>query len=200
MREKKNNNHRIILEIISAILAPILVTVVSYYIIKLPPSDIAVFCILSFLALLGIHQAFQLKEIRTRIDGVISLIKLSIDALSHVEEKVLQLPKGKRVVTEDLVSIFASPLHKFFQGTSKAFVEIVLKPSSPEEHEEIKRLIEKANRGEITREEAERLKVLLENEKRKRENTGDVLGAIFIGLLLLFILGLFASFFLSEER
>ena len=200
MREKKNSNQRIILEIISAILAPIVVVVVSHYIINLSPSDTAVFCALSFLFLLGIHQTLQLKEIRTRIDGVTSLIKLSVDALSDVGEKMLQLPKGKRMVTEDLVSIFGLPLHKFFQGTSRAFIDTILKPSSPEEHEEIKRLIEKANRGEITREEAERLKILLEREKRKREKAGDVLGAIILGLLLLFIIGLLASFFLSEER
>lgn len=199
MREKKNRDQRGILEIVLMILAPIVAGVVSHHLGKLPLSDTVVFCALSFLVVLEIHQHFQLREIRNHVDGTVKLISLFIDAFTGIDEKLLQLPKAKRIVAKDLVSVFAQPLHKLFQDASRAFIETILKPSSPEEHEEIRRLMEKANRGIISRKEAERLKTLLEKEKRKRENVGDILGAIIVGLLLLFVLGLLASLFLREE-
>jgi len=58
--------------------------------------------------------------------------------------------------------------------------------------------LEKARRGEIKLEEAEELRKMLEEQKRRKEAAGDALAAAAIGLLIIFILGLIA--WLSRER
>ena len=54
-------------------------------------------------------------------------------------------------------------------------------PISPEEKEN---LIKKMKQGTIRRDEAEKLKRILEEEKREAEKGGDIVTAIAIGLLL----------------
>lgn len=59
-------------------------------------------------------------------------------------------------------------------------------------------LLERARRREINYEEAEELRRLLEEQKKERERAGDTFGAIILGLLILFVLGILGS--LEEKR
>lgn len=200
MKEKKNPSQLKILEIILLlILIPIIVSVLSHYILMFSPSAVAIICLLSFLVVLVVYQQFQLKNVIDQLNATGGIVELFSKTLGGVSEKILQLPQNKRVMGGDLLRVFVLPLNKFFQDVSRAYTKSVLKSSSPKEREEIRRLMKKANRGEITYEEAKRLKRLLEEEKKKYEDAGDTLGAIILGLLLLSILGLLAGLLLKKR-
>lgn len=192
-----------ILEIGLLILVPVIISVVSKYVLAFPTSDTVIFIALAFLIMLTIDLHFRLKDIENRLTATTGLIGLLTEAFESIYNELLQMlqkSQKKRIVTEDIYRVFGQPLNKFILGLGKGFLKTILKSSSPKEHEEIRELLEKANRREITREEAERLKRLLEEEKRKRERAGDTLGALVVGLLLLFLLGLLMSLLLKERK
>ena len=53
------------------------------------------------------------------------------------------------------------------------------------------KLLEKARQKQITCQEVKELKRVLEEQKRKREESGDIGGAILLGWLLLIVLNAF---------
>lgn len=206
MKIKQNSNIKpIVLLLISGFIS-LVIGLFSNYLVQLPVLDTLIICALSFLVVLQISQLNDLRGIRNRLEGIenrlvgiITLSSLFMGAFGGMHEKLMKLPRNKSILTDDLINVFSQPLSGFFKATSEAFIELVLKPSSPVEHEEIRRLIEKANRKEISRAEAERLRSLLETERKRRENAGDNLGALVVGILILLLLGLIASLFTEEE-
>jgi len=203
--EQNSNIQPIVLLLISGLIS-LVIGLVSNYFVQLPIHDTLIFCILSFIVILQISQLNdlrgiknRLKGIENRLEGIITLSSLFIGTFKGIQEKLIQLPRDKSILTGDLINVLSKPLHDLFIDMSQAFIELVLKPSSPEEHEEIRRLMEKANRNEISREEAERLRRLMETERKKRENAGDNLGAFAVGFLICLLLGLMASLFGEEE-
>ncbi len=69
---------------------------------------------------------------------------------------------------------------------------------STEEEKRKKYLMDKARKENITRDEAEELKRLLQKQKEEKEKKGDIVDAILLGLALLFVIWLLAK--MSEER
>jgi len=199
MKKKQNLNIQPITPLIISFLISLVTFIVSNYIIQLPIRDTLIFITLSFVVVLQINQLYELGGIRNRLDGIITLTSLFMKTFEGIQEKLMQLPQDKSILTSDLINILSHPLHDLFKGTSQAFIDLVLKSSSPEEHEEIRILIEKANRNEISRAEAELLRRLLETERKRRENAGDILGALVVGVLICLLLGLIASLFTEEE-
>lgn len=205
MKIKRNNIQPIVLLLISGFIS-LVIGLVSNNLVKLPIRDTLIFCILSFIVILQINQLNDLRGIRNRLEGIenrlegiITLSYLFIGTFKGIQEKLIQLPRDKSILTSDLIDVFSKPLHALFISMSQAFIELVLRPSNPEEHEEIRRLMEKANRNEISRAEAERLRKLMETERKKCENAGDNLGAFAVGFLICLLLGLMASLSGEEE-
>jgi hypothetical protein len=209
VREKNPNQHGILeyaLPLLASVLVGVLIAVVSHYILKFPPFSTATICILLILFVWVIYLNTQMRVLRSDLNratdstqGMGEIISIFIKSLGNTFDRLLQLPEKEKITKESLLNIFGQPFRNFFGDTSDALLKTILK-SSPERHEEIRRLMEKANRREISYEEAERLRELLEEEKKKREEIGDILGVIALGLLLLFILGLLASLLLEKRR
>lgn len=208
MREKENPNQRAIpaIPILISIVVGVLTVVVSNYVLMFPPFDTVTTCILLILLVWVIYFNSQMKTIQSSVNGIKNSIQgmgaitsILISSLRSTFNRLLQLPKEEKLTKESLLDVFGQPFLDFFGDTSDSLLKTVLKSSS-ERHEEIRRLIEEANRGVISCEDAERLRGLLEEEKRDREDEGDILGAIAIGLLLLFILGLLASLLLERRK
>lgn len=206
MKIRQNSNIRSIVILLISGLISLFTGVVSNYLVQLPFRDTLIVCSLSFVVVLQISQLIDLRGIRNRLEGIenrlegiITLSSLFMGTFGCMHEKLMKLPRDKNILTGDLINVFSQPLSGFFKAISEAFIDLVLKPSSPEEHEEIRRLMEKANRREISREEAERLRRLLEADRKRRENAGDNLGALVVGVLILLLLGLIASLFTEEE-
>ena len=103
-----------------------------------------------------------------------------------------EISENKKLIaknSEKLNSIQKS-IDKFEEEYRKQITEIYEKLTSfkytgnPISPEEKKKLIEKFRNGTISKEEAEKLKKILEEEKREAEAAGNLLAAIAIGLLL----------------
>jgi len=103
-----------------------------------------------------------------------------------------EISENKKLIaknSEKLNSIQKS-IDKFEEEYRKQITEIYEKLTSfkytgnPISPEEKKKLIEKFRDGTISKEEAEKLKKILEEEKREAEAAGNLLAAIAIGLLL----------------
>ena len=61
-----------------------------------------------------------------------------------------------------------------------------------------KELLKKFQDNTLTREEAEKLRLIFEQEKEEAEKTGNIVGAIIIGLLLAVLL--YTIYKLSQEE
>ncbi len=187
-----------ILEIIILIFVSVIAGVVSNYFLALPVSDTIIIFALTFLVILAVALYLRLRNIDSRLTGMTRLSELFIDAFGGVQEELLNTQSGT-IKTCDLYRIFGQPLGRLHIGLGKGFLEI-LKSGSPKEHEEISKLLEKANREEITPKEIERLRQLLVEEKKKREQADDILGAIAVGLVILSVLGLLMSLLAGKKR
>ena len=108
-----------------------------------------------------------------------------IDRINEVISATEGTIKGHAARIDNLDNFLSSPgFRKWLAHTYKAAEttkEYTGNPISPEEKQ---RLIEKFENGTITKKETEKLKQILEEEKKEAEATGDSLAAIAIGLLL----------------
>jgi len=85
---------------------------------------------------------------------------------------------------------------------TSAYFELYLthseKSSNPDKENRIRFLLEKARKREITYQEVQELQKLLEEQKKKHEDSEDTVGDILIGLLLLYILNVQDALFKKE--
>lgn len=178
-----------------------------------PPLDVFFAIFLFFFVLLATW--FQLlrselqplrSEVREAVNRLSSdlskltdMTKRVVEVLKTVQYKLLQLPRGKNLVVDDLWSIIA----EVGMLIDHKLIEMAFTSShSDNEKERRKReLLEKARRGELrNRGEAEELRKLLEEQKKEREEAGDVLGAIAINLLIMSVLGIIAYMLTKGEE
>ena len=184
-----------------SILVPIVIGVVLHYLVLLSLPLITVICMLAFLVALVLDVYFRSVSLEARFKNIIGIVKLVVDALMGIRSKLLQLRRDEPITVGSFTDIFDEATSTV-SGTiiDTYFKSLGIKSSNPYYEEGKKReLLEKARRNEITYEEAEELRNLLDGEKRQREQAGDVFGAILVGLLILFIFGVIADL-LSRPR
>ena len=80
----------------------------------------------------------------------------------------------------------------------KEFIQNSKEILNPISFEEKKELLKKFQDNTLTREEAEKLRLIFEQEKEEAEKTGNIVGAIIIGLLLAVLL--YTIYKLSQEE
>jgi len=145
-----------------------------------------------------------------RLSSLLHKIDKRFDALEHrfdvLEERVSRIEVAIReaivpvlvIVTEKSPDISKLALEKF---SKIYFGDPNRKLSNPtrEVEERKKALVLKARLGTLIRSEAIEVKNLLEKQKKQHDASGDVAGAILAGLILVLILGLFASLFGEED-
>jgi uncharacterized membrane protein YhaH (DUF805 family) len=189
--------------IILSIFAPIVSGIILHFILLLPLSFILVICVLVILFPSWFDLYVRLRNLEKRITGMerrsgalVNMVKLIVDALIGVRTKLSQLHRNKALTAGDFTDIFDEAAFAISGGIIDAYFRTLGgELSNPGYEERKKMLLEKAMRREISREEGEELKGLLERQKREREAAGDILGAIMLGLLILFVIGVLAALF-----
>jgi len=127
------------------------------------------------------------KHFDDKFDRKIDAIKKEIS-----ENQMAITQQGEKLDSvEKALKRFEGALDKFQEEFRLLSIEMYQMRGSVERYtgnpislEEKKDLIERMRQGIIRKDEAEKLKKILEEEKREAERGGDVLAAIVIGLLL----------------
>jgi len=159
------------------------------------PFDIILYFLI-FLGVIAVSNLIYLISLERHTIFSLKLFKAVVDSWMLMRVKLLELPKKKKITAQDLVETLVKP-GKAMNGS---LVDVCFKmlEGSPASHHRIKELMAKARKNDITTEDAEELRNLLEEEKKQREKGGDIIGAILFGLLIIFILGVIAGL-LSED-
>jgi hypothetical protein len=119
------------------------------------------------------------------IDGFIELQKVS---------------GSKRVTMAQFTKAFSEAVEKVLGTIKKDYFSTPLKNPGPEQERRKQELLQRAQQRQITYEEGQELQRLLEEQKRQHESIGDIGGAILLGLMILFIIGVLAALFGDRDR
>lgn len=213
---KRNSTHsaagydeRWIWELILFILAPIVSGVVLHILSLLPlPFVIITSMLMAILIALPLLYSrlkrdlwSDLRGLEKRFHEVLRITKMGIDALISMRTRLSKLRREEAITVGVLVDILDEATSAISREVMNAYFKgLGVRLGNPNYEESRKReLLEKALRREINEEEGEELRKLLERQKQEREAAGDLLGAIMLGLLILFIIGVLAALF-GERR
>jgi len=200
-----------VLEIILSIVASVMAGMILHYILSFPPHSIIAICLLIILFAMSFDQHIRIRNlyfhvknleeriniIESHLNAVVSIIKVIIDALMGIRERLSRLPREKTITVGDIADILDEATSTISGKVREAYFKTLTTKSS--NHEDRKReLLERAERREISYEEYRELKMLLEKQKKDCEETGNMIGAIMAGLLILFVMGVLAS--LSSKK
>ncbi len=121
----------------------------------------------------------------------LELTKIFIDTIYKIMYSILENINNKRLdesITWHDAKQFADNLMRSLAMLGQSAFSIYARDiHSTEEEKRKKMLMEKARRKEISLEEAEELKKLIEKEKKEYEKKGDIVNAILLGATLLFV-------------
>jgi|GEM_PF-5872054 len=159
-------------------------------------------CLVILLMLVGLvldYSLFRSKSIRF-LELINSFISSFLKSYSNINDFIRKQNPSTNVTWGDINKLFSYFFGAIMDVSRKSF-NLYLKElhSSPEERRK-KELMEKASKNEITYEEAKELRRLLEKQRKEREEAGDIIGAILIGMALLFVLWLITQLFREEKR
>ncbi len=154
--------------------------------------------VIGFLLFYGIMLAginWELYSIRKSVDSHNRFSIIATDLISKIGEAYLGYIEHKnpnRLLHEVMNKLTSAQgkIVKVLMADTEIKYEL-----SPDE---LKYLLQKYRAGSLTRQEAIRLKELLQAEKEKKEEEGKLADAIFIGLLILGVILLIASL-VSED-
>ena len=119
-------------------------------------------------------------------------INKDLEGLALVFYKLFDILKNKNMLSpNDIFDVFGSEYLQRYSG----------RLSNPDSYKEKRKaeLIRKAQARIITYEEAKELQKLLEEQKRKHESSGDIVGAILSLILLIALLWLISEMFKEKE-
>jgi hypothetical protein len=144
---------------------------------------------------------FDLRDLERRFHEVLRITKMGIDALISMRTSLSKLRREEAITVGVLVDILDGATSAISREVMDAYFKgLGVGLGNPNYEESRKReLLEKALRREINEEEGEELRKLLEKQKQEREAAGDLIGAIMLGLLILFIIGVLAALFGKRE-
>jgi len=152
------------------------------------------------------------KGIDSRIDKVedrIAAVNRDLKAHSLVTKTIvdtfIELRKklsNREVVTIDSMVNAFTEASEGVEGSVKDlyFSEYGKGNPSLDREQRKKELLEKARSRTISYREGQELQKLLDEQKREHETRGDIGGAILLGLLILFLLGVLAALFGGEKK
>lgn len=125
------------------------------------------------------------------MNGILILLNVMVDWVRATREKLL---KAKKPKIGDLINAFDEGASSIAQTIESNYFSM-LKMGNPDSERELRKrkLLAKARQRTISYSEAEELRRLLEEQKRQYEALGNIIGAILVGLLIIFLLGVIAS-------
>ncbi len=136
----------------------------------------------------------QMNDLRFTVRSLSLVLKTIVDIFIELRKRLL----GREVITLDMViDILSEASERVSESVIETYFSIYgEKSGNPNVHKERRKreLLEKARQRQISYAEAEELKNILEDQKKRHEASGDIVGAILLGLLLLFVLAILAGF------
>lgn len=178
--------------VLSFVLPVVLFVINSYKTYISFPFDLIIY-ILSFYGVILITNAYFLQKLEGSMNFSRRLFKSVVDSWKVMREKILKLPRGESVTSNDLVEVLVEPGKEMNDVLTDTLFTIL--KGSPPSYSRMTELLTKAKQGTINRQESYELKMLFEEEEKRRENAGDIAGSILMGLAIIFILGIIASLF-----
>ena len=178
--------------IMSAVVPFVLFLINSFSTFIVFPFDVILY-LQTFFGVIALVNTICLQKVETSFGHSLRLFKAVVDSWKSMREKIIELPRKQAITARDLVDTLVVPGKEMNGMLTDTLFQVL--GGSPPSHERIKELLEKARQDRITQPEAEELKKLLEEEKAEREASGDIIGSILLGLLIIFILGVIASLF-----
>ncbi len=134
----------------------------------------------------------QLKEIRlnTKRNGI--ALDAIITGLIKVQKSLAA--KREQLSPTIILDAFAEGIGQVMEAISKDFFSTHHTSGIDSDVERrMQDLLAKARTKEISLTEAQELQALLETQKRRQEASGDIGGAILLGLLIIFVLAIIAA-------
>lgn len=159
------------------------------------------FAIITFLLvfIVSINLYFLPKlskvEITTRRNSLV--LNVIVSGLIQIQK----LSRTKRITITQFVNTFSEAVEGVLDTITKDYF-FTLHSSNPRSKIERRKreLLEKARLRRISYEEGQELQRLLEEQKKQHEANGDIGGAILVGLLILFVLGVIAALSGGKEE
>jgi len=184
------------LRILLIIVAPVVTGLVTTIILQQPITSAVTWVLLVCLLSISFSNLYDYHSLMKSIKPLGSVINSLIEGLNKVFDQLLNLPESRNITIKD----FRNALYLISKSAEETYRKELFgwalesTPKSSLKEKRKRELLEKARKGELKYpQETEELKRLLEEQRKKRESEGDVFGAIMIGLLILFLLGLLAS-------
>jgi len=100
----------------------------------------------------------------------------------------------------EFTRVFGQSVEKVLGVITKDYFSAPLKNPGPEQERRKQELLQKAQQRQISYEEGQELQRLLEEQKRQHESSGDIGGAILLGLMILFVIGVLVALFGDRDR
>jgi hypothetical protein len=110
-----------------------------------------------------------------------------------------KLSRSKRITMTQFIQVFSRAVEGVLDAITKEYFSTALSNPGPQQERRKQELLQKARLRQISYEEGKELQRLLEEQKRQHEAIGDIGGAILVGLLILFLLGVLVTLFGSRE-
>jgi len=122
----------------------------------------------------------EIENLQKEIKKLEHTINEKFEDAAYGITNLLKILLEKTIITaKDLIKTFGLEYLTRYKGK--------LTNPNPTKEEKLRKLLEKAEKGTITKEEAEELQNLLEEQKKKHEKEGDIEGLIMVLALLLAI-------------
>ena len=159
-------------------------------------NDALLASILIFILVLVISVYWRLDRLSYGFIDFSSLFKTGVDTLGVILDVWMDKKLIQGLPFDAVMNDVFKQLNTYYRSVASESLEKRFKLSPSELHH----LLKKYREGKIQDiNEARRLKELLEQRKREKEQEGDILAAIAIGLLLIGVIALIA-YLLSQQR
>jgi predicted PurR-regulated permease PerM len=141
----------------------------------------------------------QLKDISRQLKAQSFVLKAIVDTANKLRKELMT---HKQITIDKVIDTASKVIEGIMDKITSAYFELYLthseKSSNPDKENRIRFLLEKARKREITYQEVQELQKLLEEQKKKHEDSEDTVGDILAGLLLLYILHVQDALFKKE--
>jgi hypothetical protein len=145
-------------------------------------------------------QLNQLRDINLQLKAQSFVLKAIVDTAIELRKELMA---RKPITMDKVIDTVSKAIEGVMDRISSAYFEVYLthsgKSSNPDKEYRKRILLEKARKREITYQEGQELQKLLEEQKKQHEASGDIAGAILVGLLLLFLLSVLAALLEKKE-
>jgi cbb3-type cytochrome oxidase subunit 3 len=183
-----------------SILAALASGFIPYFLTYLTLEYAIITFLLTLLVLTNVYFMLSFSSRMRKVEKASERHSLVLDVIIGIFIKLQKVSGSKGVTMAQFAEAFSESIEKVLGMIMKDYFSAPFKnPGSGQERRK-QELLQKAQERQITYEEGQELQRLLEEQKRQHESRGDIGGAILVGLMILFIIGVLAVLFGDRDR